>query len=99
VLTTEGAGGERYLVGAGNFEWQQFRMSFLLSIAGYNKKLTGICIGDAVDGRPLSTAVFKPVNTIDTSKSQQMFNFRYRTLEETAKDTIEEYKRRGWVSG
>ena len=23
ALSTEGAGGERYLVGAGNFEWQQ----------------------------------------------------------------------------
>jgi hypothetical protein len=69
-------------------------------IAGYRGKdlvLTKVCTVDAADGRPLTTAIFQPTNTTDTTKSQRVFNFKYRTMEETTRDTIEEYKRRGWV--
>jgi hypothetical protein len=55
-------------------------------------------IVDAADGRPLTTAIFQPSNVTDTSKSQRVFNFKYKTIEETTKDTIDEYKRRGWIS-
>lgn len=51
---------------------------------------------DAADGKPLSTAIFKPVNRYDASKSGRVFAMKYRTLEETTKDSIAEYKRRGW---
>jgi nucleoside-diphosphate-sugar epimerase len=101
ALTTEGAGNERYIVDAGNVEWQQFRMSPFFSTVRYSSHECSLrlpYIVDAADGRPLSTAIFQPLNITDKSKSQRVFNFKYRTIEETTKDTIDEYKRRGWIS-
>jgi hypothetical protein len=32
----------------------------------------------------------------DSSKGKRVFGIKYKTLEETTKDSIAEYKRRGW---
>jgi nucleoside-diphosphate-sugar epimerase len=99
ALTTEGAGNERYIVDAGHYEWQQFRASSLFSTVRYHEcSLRLPCIVDAADGRPMSTAIFQPLNITDKSKSHRVFNFKYKTIEEITKDTIDEYKRRGWIS-
>jgi hypothetical protein len=51
-----------------------------------------LLIVDAAKGQDLP---FRP-SELDTSKSQKVFGFKYKTLLESAKDMMEGFKARGW---
>ena len=40
------------------------------------------------EGRPLK---------YDASKGKRVFGIKYKTMEETAKDMLEDFKRKGWA--
>jgi hypothetical protein len=98
ALVKEEAAGQRFIITAGPYEWQQFRMpplSFFISIF-FLEYLTNLWTVNAVDGVPIAKTVYTSVNRFDTSKSKRVFGMMYKTLEETAKDSVDEFNKRGW---
>jgi hypothetical protein len=51
-----------------------------------------LLIVDAADGKDVP---FQP-SELDTTKSQNVFGYKYKTMLESAKDMLEDYKARGW---
>jgi hypothetical protein len=52
-----------------------------------------LMIGDAADGKetpPPRSSMY------DTSKTKRVFGFKYRTIAESTKDTMDDFKARGW---
>ncbi|KAI0659011.1 D-lactaldehyde dehydrogenase [Cubamyces menziesii] len=79
------AGGERLIVSGHPFVWQQF----LDAARQYSDKIP---VGEPYD----PSKVEFPVR-YNSEKSRRILGIEYRSLEETAKDTIEDYKVKGWL--
>ncbi|KAI0696053.1 D-lactaldehyde dehydrogenase [Cerioporus squamosus] len=88
ALTVPAAGGERFIVRAGPYAWQQFGK---LDIARrYSDKIP--------EGEP----PFKPEEVgypvrFSGQKAQDVLGLQYCSVEETVKGTVEEFQRRGWL--
>lgn len=105
VLITPDAGGERFIIRGGSYVWQQFGTS--------NPRVTYVHSHDLCPpvnasrlhshkipaGEPEAYDPAKIVQLVsyNAEKSQRMLGIRYRTLEETSKDVIEDFKARGWL--
>ncbi|KAH6913610.1 D-lactaldehyde dehydrogenase [Coprinopsis sp. MPI-PUGE-AT-0042] len=84
AIETEAAGGERVVVSAGEFVWQDW-VDIAPAGLEFNRKSThtaGI------------TGVFE--RRFDTSKEKKIYGMKLRTMEETLKDTLEDFVQRGW---
>ncbi|RDX46686.1 NAD(P)-binding protein [Lentinus brumalis] len=87
ALTVPEAAGERFNVSAGPFVWQQF-VDFVHK--QYPKEVPA--------GEPsykLEESVY--FAKFNAEKSQKILGLKYRSMEETAKDTAAEFKNRGWL--
>ncbi|KAI0674147.1 NAD-P-binding protein [Trametes maxima] len=86
ALITPIAGGERFIIRGGSFIWQEF-----INVARrYSDKIP--------EGNPSynpSLAEY-PVK-YNAEKGIRILGIQYRTLEETTKDSIEDFKARGWL--
>ncbi|PFH46894.1 hypothetical protein AMATHDRAFT_153481 [Amanita thiersii Skay4041] len=97
-LNVKEAEGERIIVSAGDFSWRDW-----LNIAtSFASSLQGAMQGAPIAPRNLSrtktqattSAIYKI--KYDTSKEKQILGLNYRTMEDAAKDTLLDYKQRGW---
>ncbi|RXW15439.1 hypothetical protein EST38_g10412 [Candolleomyces aberdarensis] len=95
ALEKEEAGGERIIVTEGVYIWQEW-----LEIANaLPSSLTEKTGRSLPKGFPKITA--QPQNLTykvryDTAKEQRILGVKYRTKEETTRDTVEDFVRRGW---
>ncbi|KAI0690651.1 NAD(P)-binding protein [Cerioporus squamosus] len=87
ATTTPEAGGERVIVSLPAFKFQDF-----VNVAHrlYSKL-------------PAGNTSYDPAKAVhllnyDTSKERKLFGIKFRTMEETTKDTIEDFVKRGWIS-
>ncbi|OJT14836.1 NADPH-dependent aldehyde reductase ARI1 [Trametes pubescens] len=87
ALITPDAGGERFIIRGGAYVWQQF----VNASRPYSDKIPA--------GEPEAYDPAKIVQLVsyNAEKSQRILGIRYRTLEQTSKDVIEDFKARGWL--
>ncbi|KAF8912390.1 hypothetical protein CPB85DRAFT_1375735 [Mucidula mucida] len=87
ALEVPAAGGERIILAASSFVWQEFLdEANALTPAPYTKKpLAKGTPGDAVHGI-----------TFDMTKEKKIFSRKFRTMEETARDMLADFEKRGW---
>ncbi|PFH47275.1 hypothetical protein AMATHDRAFT_87804, partial [Amanita thiersii Skay4041] len=96
AMNVKEAGGERIIVNAGHYIWQDW-----LNIAN---SLTPSPIPSHAPGTekalPVGNteAIKNPVYMIkyNTAKEKRILGLTYRTMEETTRDTLADYERRGW---
>ncbi|KAI0746586.1 NAD(P)-binding protein [Daedaleopsis nitida] len=86
ALTVPAAGGERFMISGHLFVWQYFLD-------------TAHRLDDKI---PAGDPTFKDddpeyVITRNTEKSQRVLGLRYRTMEETTKDILADFRSRGWL--
>lgn len=81
------AGNERFIVSAGSFCFQDF-----LDVAA--KSYPDVVKDKGVPGA--GNGITYPVQ-YTTKKEQGVLGIKYKTIEETTRDTIEDFKKRGWV--
>ncbi|KAI0746587.1 NAD(P)-binding protein [Daedaleopsis nitida] len=85
-LTVPEAGGERLLISGHRYVWQHF-----VDVAHrWDEKLPAGDPSFKEDGVVYSVEY-------NREKSQRVLGMKYRTLEETTKDTLEDYRGRGWL--
>ncbi|KAJ7599044.1 D-lactaldehyde dehydrogenase [Mycena floridula] len=89
ALDTEAASGERIIISAGPFVWQEW-----LDVAN-SLEPSPIPSRKISKGAPTSAAISHKIN-YNTSKGLKIFGIKYRTREELARDTLEDFERRGW---
>ncbi|KAH6913499.1 hypothetical protein BKA70DRAFT_723618 [Coprinopsis sp. MPI-PUGE-AT-0042] len=87
-LEVEKASGERIFVASGPFIWQDW------VDAAYNLKPSALPNHTLSAGAP--DVDRKRLPSLSTEKEQAIFGLKYRTREETAKDMLEEFAKRGW---
>ncbi|KAG5719285.1 NADPH-dependent methylglyoxal reductase GRE2 [Termitomyces sp. T112] len=91
ALEKEAAGGERIIISAGSYVWQDW-----LDVA---RSLSPSPIPSHPDlpvGFPGAGATAKPPVRYDTSKAQRILGLKYRTKVEVTRDTLADFERRGW---
>ncbi|KAG6856805.1 hypothetical protein H0H87_000502 [Tephrocybe sp. NHM501043] len=91
ALEKDAAGGERIIVSAGSFVWQDWldaANSFNPSPIPSHPKL-------AV-GYPGAGATAKPPVAYDSSKAARILGIKYRTKEDVTRDTLADFENRGW---
>ncbi|KAJ6476500.1 D-lactaldehyde dehydrogenase [Mycena vitilis] len=84
ALETEKAGGERIIIAAGAFKWQDW-LTEAPQPSKYNK--------------PIPTDADKKVEHLlqyDNTKSKDLLKLKYRPIEETARDVVRDWEARGW---
>ncbi|KAI0827009.1 D-lactaldehyde dehydrogenase [Trametes gibbosa] len=86
-LITPAAGGERLIIRGGSYVWQKF----INAARRFSDKIPP---GDV---KAYDPAKICQANSYTSEKGQRILGIRYRTLEETTKDTIEDFQARGWV--
>ncbi|KAJ3506176.1 hypothetical protein NMY22_g17338 [Coprinellus aureogranulatus] len=90
ALEKEAAGGERIIVTQGVYVWQEW-----LDIA--NKIASEVYSGkDLPKGYPDINETKEYKVKYDTSKEQTILGVKYRTKEETTRDTLIDFAKRGW---
>lgn len=106
ALQREEAGGERIITSSGPWNWQDFGV--YLPTAS-NLITSRSCSGPVVNaahkiepGLPagntaydLKTAVYHTY--FDNSKSKRLLDLEYRTIEETTRDSVAQFKEKGWL--
>ena len=103
ALQREAASGERIIISAGPFVWQDWRAFFLL------RYFIPLCLSlHAVDAIPADKAAKYQRGTpasskdhvhklnYDASKSKSVLGIQYRTIEQTTKDVIADWEEKGW---
>jgi len=86
-LQVEAAGGNRFIIAGGNFIWQDwFDVVNQLSIPGV----------EAPEGTHGAGKTFKFEQIYDTTKSKTVLGLKYHDQQTTAKDSVEDFKNRGW---
>ncbi|KAJ7270256.1 D-lactaldehyde dehydrogenase [Mycena rebaudengoi] len=83
ALQKPDAGGERIILTAGAFVWQEW-----LDAAPVSPKLQKGVPGSAKD-------IVYPAR-YDTAKAARVLGMTYRSMEETARDTVKDWEARGW---
>jgi len=95
VLETEKAGGKRMLISAGLFKWQDWAdIVNALPTATLSSLAHKTTVGNPGSGSCRPDTVH--MNTYDISLSKEILGLKYRTKEESAKDMIEDFAKRGW---
>ncbi|VDB82643.1 unnamed protein product [Peniophora sp. CBMAI 1063] len=84
------AGGERVLVSSFNVYPQD-----LLDVA--NALQPSIWAGLPAGPKPGSTKDKAKLINVDTTQFQRLYGFQLRSVEETVRDSLEDFKKRGWV--
>jgi len=88
ALQKEAAGGERIIISAGSFNWQEW-----------------LDVANTVHPYPLPNhpppkgiPELEKVHNIqyDTAKERRIFGIKFRTMEETSRDTLENFAEKGW---
>ncbi|KAI9057999.1 hypothetical protein FKP32DRAFT_1290095 [Trametes sanguinea] len=80
------AGGNRFIISAGPFKWQDF-----------------VSIAHRLDGRiPEGNTSYNPSEAYhpviyNSNKTIRELGMKYRSMEETTKDILEDCKERGWL--
>ncbi|KAF9232841.1 hypothetical protein BU15DRAFT_67092 [Melanogaster broomeanus] len=90
ALETEAAGGERFIVSAGLWKWQDF-IDAANDLNPPPKLSTTLPVGVRGAGK---TA--KHVMDYSTAKADRVLGLKYRSIAETTKDTLADYEARGW---
>jgi nucleoside-diphosphate-sugar epimerase len=90
ALEKEAAGGERILVSAGLWKWQDF-IDAANDLSPPPRLSTTLPVGVRGAGK---TA--KHLMIYDTAKANRILGLKYRTIEETTRDTLADYEARGW---
>ncbi|KAF8873079.1 D-lactaldehyde dehydrogenase [Infundibulicybe gibba] len=90
ALEREEAGGERIMVSAGRYTWQDW-LDTANSLKPSPLPNHTFPVGTPGSGKD---AVYK--NTYDASKSLRILGMKYRTMEQTTRDTLADFARRGW---
>ncbi|KAF9229899.1 hypothetical protein BU15DRAFT_57759, partial [Melanogaster broomeanus] len=90
ALETEAAGGERFLVCAGLWKWQDF-IDAANELNPPPKLSTTLPVGIKGAGK---TA--KHLMIYNTAKADRVLGLKYRSMAETTKDTLADYEARGW---
>ncbi|KAL1941531.1 hypothetical protein VTO73DRAFT_6970 [Trametes versicolor] len=86
ALITPDAGGERMIIKGQTFTWQEFANVARRYADGVSN------VDDSFDSTKAPLAV-----TYNAEKGSRILGIRYRTVEETAKDTVEDFKAKGWL--
>ncbi|KAF7304069.1 D-lactaldehyde dehydrogenase [Mycena indigotica] len=86
ALMNEPAGGERIIVCAGPFCWQDWLDVVPASNTNYEK------------GTPGAGKSFVHLIIFENGKAKKLLGLDYRTMEQTAKDTLEDYEQKGWIA-
>ncbi|KAJ3526557.1 hypothetical protein NMY22_g10117 [Coprinellus aureogranulatus] len=91
ALEKEAAGGERIIVSQGSFVWQEW-----LDVANSLKE-AGVYSGKELPkGFPDINESKVYMTNYDTSKEKRILGVKYRTMKETTRDILEDFRRRGW---
>ena len=108
AVTKQEAGGERIIINAGLWKWQDFGRSVHLDIKTY----TYVCsfeIDMSVNiahrlcpSLPAGNASYDPATVVHLTsyspdKERMLLGINFRTIEETTKDTLDDFKARGWL--
>ncbi|KAL4253690.1 NAD(P)-binding domain superfamily protein [Abortiporus biennis] len=85
ALEKEAAAGNRFIISAGTFKWQDF-------VNAARKYTTGVSAGNQS---------YKPEDAVhlikyDTSKAEKVLGMTYVSLEETTKAILDDFKEKGW---
>ena len=111
-ITKEEASGNRIIINAGAFKWQDFgESSIFSSCRGRSEKDT-----HAHDERcftvnaahkyypslPAGNTEYDPAKATHLvmyaqEKQERLLGIKFKTLEETAKDSLDDFKARGWL--
>ncbi|CCM04250.1 uncharacterized protein FIBRA_06417 [Fibroporia radiculosa] len=86
AITSQEASGERIIVSKGAWIWQDF-------ITAAHKVDAQLPAGDESYDPTSVTHMIQ----FDTSKATRIFGLKLRTLEESTRDMIEDFKARGWI--
>ncbi|KAH9855692.1 D-lactaldehyde dehydrogenase [Lenzites betulinus] len=86
-LLTPNAGGERFIIRGGPYVWQKF----VNAARRYSDKIPS---GEVETYDPKKEVY--PIS-YSNEKSQRILGIKYRTIEETAKDSIADFEARGWL--
>ncbi|RDX46146.1 NAD(P)-binding protein [Lentinus brumalis] len=86
AVKTPGAGGERIIVSQSVFKLQDF-----VNVA--HRLYPQLPAGDT-DFNPATAVYFQ---AYDTSKVRKLFGIKLHTIEEMVKDSLEDFKARGWI--
>ncbi|KAG6864909.1 hypothetical protein C0991_006438 [Blastosporella zonata] len=87
TLEQEAAGGERIIISAGPYVWQDW-LDAANSLPSLHRKLTV--------GYPGAGAAAKPPVSYDTSKAARILGLKYHTKEEVAQAMLVDFEERGW---
>jgi len=90
-LTTEKAGGERFIASGGGYVWQDW-----LDVC--NKVAPSLGLTKLQKGKPGAGKGAVIPGVYDATKSQTILGLHYHTMEETATSMLTEFKERGWLS-
>ncbi|OSX58892.1 hypothetical protein POSPLADRAFT_1059984 [Postia placenta MAD-698-R-SB12] len=86
ALEKEEAGGQRLLISGGLWKWQDW-------VNASRKAGADVAPGDTTYDPKTTTHL----TVYDVSKSSKIFGFKYRTMDETTRDILADFKSRGWV--
>jgi len=89
ALEKEAAGGQRTLVTAGAFMWQDWVLAANAMDPPIYKNLSK---GNAAYDPKIHTSIWQ----YDTSKAAKILGIKYRTIEESLKDMLVDFKSRNW---
>ncbi|KAG5351732.1 hypothetical protein C0989_005133 [Termitomyces sp. Mn162] len=91
ALEKEAAGGERIIISAGSYVWQDW-----LDVARSLSPSPIPSHPNLPAGYPGAGATAKPPLSYDTSKAQRILGLKYRTKVEVTRDTLADFEKRGW---
>ncbi|RDB27412.1 hypothetical protein Hypma_004368, partial [Hypsizygus marmoreus] len=91
ALEKEAAGGERIIVSAGSYVWQDWRDAANSLSPSPIPSHTPLPVG--FPGAGLKA---KPPVQYNTEKATRILGIKYRTKEELARDTLADFEKRGW---
>ena len=105
ALLKPAAAGNRFICTARSFKWQDFGTSRFRTDNHEARLTSGIIVSAAhkvIDSIPAGNMSYDPsqakqVLTYDNRKAIAILGIKFRSLEETAKDTVEDFKVRGWL--
>ncbi|KAJ7064076.1 D-lactaldehyde dehydrogenase [Mycena amicta] len=86
ALKKEEAGGERIIICAGAFAWQDWLDAVPPSTGSKYQK-----------GTPGAGKTHVHLLRYETAKGIKLLGIEYRSMEETARDTLEDYEKKGWA--
>ena len=111
-ITKEEASGNRIIINAGAFKWQDFGESSMFSNcrgrsekdmhAHYGWGLTVNAAHKYYPSLPAGNTEYDPAKATHLvqyaqEKQERLLGIKFKTLEETTKDSLDDFKARGWL--